>query len=158
GQAALAPDVDLLDGAAVFLDHVEERVQGRGDGALLEARVEDHHDFVMAHECAIPPMGSSAVDGPRQEGAARVRQNLRRPADLRDATAPRYPAWRLNPKSWTPVSTAAHPLPLSADQFWGGNWSAERGVEDTPCRPAIINAYRDTGLGGSNYAGRSRST
>src|SRR5690606_18828879 len=31
-------------------DDVEVRVERRGDGALLEAGVEDHHDFVVTHD------------------------------------------------------------------------------------------------------------
>ena len=35
-QPATAPDVDLVDGSAVLADDVEERLQRRGDGALVE--------------------------------------------------------------------------------------------------------------------------
>ena len=48
GQPATAPDVDLLDGAAGRADHVEERVQRRGDRALVERRIQDDHYLVMA--------------------------------------------------------------------------------------------------------------
>ena len=49
-QPATAPDVDLVDGATRLLHDIEERVETRGDGALLEIGVEDHHDLVMTHD------------------------------------------------------------------------------------------------------------
>src|SRR5690349_16120968 len=48
-QAPLAPQVDLVDGAAPAAHDREELVEGRGDGALVEIRVEDHHQFVLTH-------------------------------------------------------------------------------------------------------------
>ena len=49
GETATAPDVDVVDGAAVLLDDGEELVERRGDGALFELRVEDDHEFVLTH-------------------------------------------------------------------------------------------------------------
>ena len=46
GEPATAPDVDVLDGAAVLADDVEVLVERRLDGALFETRVEDDHDFI----------------------------------------------------------------------------------------------------------------
>src|SRR5690348_3518092 len=48
-QAALAPDVDLVDGPAILADDVEERLQGRGNGAFVERGVKNDHDFVWTH-------------------------------------------------------------------------------------------------------------
>src|SRR6476619_6965445 len=39
-QPALAPYVDLVDGAAVLADDIEERLQRRSDGALVKSGVE----------------------------------------------------------------------------------------------------------------------
>src|SRR5579859_4862016 len=49
GETALAPDVDLLDLAAVAGHDLQELVERRLDGALLEVGVEDDHDLVMTH-------------------------------------------------------------------------------------------------------------
>src|SRR5215212_7674303 len=48
GEAALAPHVDVVDGAAVLAYDVEVRVQAGGDGAFFEIRIEDDHDFIRA--------------------------------------------------------------------------------------------------------------
>src|SRR3954447_23197407 len=58
GEAATAPDVDLLHRAAALADDAQELVEGRGDGALLEIRIEDAHQFVTAHEKRSPPADS----------------------------------------------------------------------------------------------------
>src|SRR5947209_7886099 len=58
GQPATAPDVDLLDAATALADHTEELVERRGDGALLEIRIEDDHQFVTAHKKRSPPSDS----------------------------------------------------------------------------------------------------
>src|SRR5689334_8977962 len=42
-QAPPAPDVDLLDAAAAVLDDLQERVERRVRGALVDAGVEDRH-------------------------------------------------------------------------------------------------------------------
>src|SRR3954447_11983020 len=55
GEPAASPDVDLLDSAPTLAYDAEELVERRGDGALLEIRIEDHHEFVMAHEKRSPP-------------------------------------------------------------------------------------------------------
>jgi hypothetical protein len=57
GHPAPAPHVDLLDGAAVLLHDRQEGVERRCDRPLFQGGVEDDHDFVMAHERAIPPVG-----------------------------------------------------------------------------------------------------
>ena len=49
GEPATAPDVDVLDRATVLADDVEELVEARSDGALLELGVEDDHQFVLTH-------------------------------------------------------------------------------------------------------------
>src|ERR1044072_2216743 len=46
----LAPPLDLLHVPARSADDVEEGVQRRLDGALVESGVEDDHDLVMTHE------------------------------------------------------------------------------------------------------------
>src|SRR5664280_3222187 len=47
GQAALAPDVDALDGAAALADDVEERVDRRGDRAFVEVGIEDEQQLIV---------------------------------------------------------------------------------------------------------------
>src|ERR1700733_736336 len=48
-QPTPAPDVDLVDFSAVFSDNVQERLQGRSNGALVERGVKNDHDFVWTH-------------------------------------------------------------------------------------------------------------
>ena len=52
GETATTPDIDLLHGAAVLLDDIEEGLERGSDSALLEIGVEDDHDFVSAHAVA----------------------------------------------------------------------------------------------------------
>src|SRR6476646_9393686 len=47
GQTTTAPDVDVVDGAAVLRDDGEETLHRRADGALFGLRVEDDHEFVL---------------------------------------------------------------------------------------------------------------
>src|SRR5690554_5216776 len=49
GKTTLTPDVDLVDLAALGLDDREELVERRGDRTLVDLRVEDDHQFVLAH-------------------------------------------------------------------------------------------------------------
>src|ERR1700734_1250217 len=49
GEATLPPDVELADLATVIGNDLEEPLERRLDGPLLEVRVEDDHDFVVAH-------------------------------------------------------------------------------------------------------------
>jgi len=55
-ETALAPDLDLLHRTAIGTDDVEEGLQGRLHGALVETRVEDDHQLVVTHENHSPPM------------------------------------------------------------------------------------------------------
>src|ERR1051326_5928292 len=50
GEAALAPDVGLLDLAAAVGHDLEELVERRLHGTFLEVGIEDDHYLVMAHE------------------------------------------------------------------------------------------------------------
>src|SRR5699024_9993137 len=56
GEAALAPDIDLVDRTALLPDHVQERIQRRRHGALVETRIEDDHYFVLTHGTSSPPV------------------------------------------------------------------------------------------------------
>jgi hypothetical protein len=56
-QPALAPDVDLLDGAAALADDIEERLQRRCNSALVKSGVEDDHEFVWNHKEPITSYG-----------------------------------------------------------------------------------------------------
>src|SRR6201996_1182866 len=49
GEATLPPDVELADLAAVIGNDLEKPLERRLHRALLEVRVEDDHDFVVAH-------------------------------------------------------------------------------------------------------------
>src|SRR6185437_11139067 len=49
GEPALPPDVELADLAAIGGDDLEEPLERRLDRPLLEVRVEDDHNFVVAH-------------------------------------------------------------------------------------------------------------
>src|SRR4051812_44569592 len=57
GQPAAAPDVDVLHGAAALADDSEELVERGSDGAFLEIRIEDDHQFVSTHEWTHAPFG-----------------------------------------------------------------------------------------------------
>ena len=57
GEPATAPDVDLVDTAAVLADDVQERLQGRSYGALVKSGVKDDHDFVWTHGNLITSYG-----------------------------------------------------------------------------------------------------
>src|SRR5690348_737828 len=70
GQAALAPDVGLLDLAAAGGHDLEEPLKRRLHGPLLEVRVEDDHDLVMAHG---RPESSSGLVRPRSFRGRRCR-------------------------------------------------------------------------------------
>src|SRR5690348_11811702 len=79
GHAAPAPDVDLLDRPAGVLDDGEEGVEGRGDGALVEAGIQDHHDLVVPQaggrrgtHVQSPPVDWSATGSPWQEAFAQA--------------------------------------------------------------------------------------
>src|SRR5262245_4754428 len=65
-QAPAAPDVELLHRTTRRPDHVEVRVERRGDGALLERRIEDHHDLVMTQD-VLTSSGLAATVHPWQE-------------------------------------------------------------------------------------------
>src|ERR1700729_3862678 len=56
GQAALAPDVHLVDLATAGRDDLEERIERRLYVTFLENGIEDDHDLVMAHGRPEPPL------------------------------------------------------------------------------------------------------
>src|SRR3954469_16058224 len=70
GEATTSPDVDLLHAAAALTDDAEELVERGSDGALLEIRVEDDHEFVTAHMKRSPPSDSVTR---RREASGRPR-------------------------------------------------------------------------------------
>jgi hypothetical protein len=55
GQTAFAPQVDVVQGAAVFGDDGQELVELGLNGAFLEIGVEDDHEFVLTHADNPPP-------------------------------------------------------------------------------------------------------
>src|SRR5436309_12863799 len=60
-KPALAPNVDLLDGATRRADDVEEGIQRRSDSALVQTGLEEDHYLVMTHEDHSPPVDSAAT-------------------------------------------------------------------------------------------------
>src|SRR3954451_20078122 len=70
GEPATAPYVDLLHAAAPLTDDAEELVERGRDGALLEIRVENDHEFVTAHMKRSPPSDSVTR---RREASGRPR-------------------------------------------------------------------------------------
>src|SRR5690242_17463553 len=66
-EPATAPDVELLHRATRGPDHVQVLVERRGDGALLERGIEDHHEFVMTQDsltsCGLDGHGLSVAGG-----------------------------------------------------------------------------------------------
>src|ERR1700728_4515537 len=74
GEATLPPDVELADLAAVIGHDLEKPLERRLDRALLEVRVEDDHDFVVAHA-----RSSSGLTRSRSFRDRRVRTTGRRP-------------------------------------------------------------------------------
>src|SRR3712207_3849133 len=67
-QAATAPDVDLVDRAAVVLDDGQVLVERGSDGALLDLGVEDDHDLVLTHVGTHLLWTDAATVLPWQEG------------------------------------------------------------------------------------------
>src|SRR5439155_18766315 len=65
-EAPAAPHVELLHRATRGPDHVQVRVEGRSDGTLLQAGVEDHHDLVMTQDL-LTSSGLAATVFPWQE-------------------------------------------------------------------------------------------
>src|SRR5699024_2300039 len=68
GELPLAPDVDVVDGAALGRDDLDELLEGSGDGPLIDGRVEDHDHFVLAHvlvptSCGLCGHGLSVAGG-----------------------------------------------------------------------------------------------
>src|SRR5699024_6216469 len=55
-QALAAPDVDVLDAAAAVPDDLQERLERRVRGALVDGGVEDGHEFVTTHAVSLPPL------------------------------------------------------------------------------------------------------
>ena len=49
-QTTTSPDVDLVDGAAIVSDDVEELVKARSNGALVDLGIEDDHQLVLVHD------------------------------------------------------------------------------------------------------------
>src|SRR5699024_10819038 len=56
-DSPLTPDVQLVDLAAGTAHDVQQSLNGRGNGALIQARVEDDHHFVLTHGTSSPPVG-----------------------------------------------------------------------------------------------------
>jgi len=56
GQPALAPDVDLVHGAPVAGDDLQQLLERRVGGALVRLGVEDDHDLVVTHAWYPPPL------------------------------------------------------------------------------------------------------
>src|SRR6478609_5440944 len=80
GETATAPDVDVVDGAAVVLHDGEELVHRLVDGALFGLRVEDDHEFVLTHASNPPPLVSAVTILSRESRVAFVPPRARGPA------------------------------------------------------------------------------
>lgn len=46
GKPALAPNIDVFDRSAILTHHIEVRIKAGGNGAFLEIRIEDDHQFI----------------------------------------------------------------------------------------------------------------
>src|SRR6478735_1391142 len=80
GETATAPDVDVVDGAAIGLHDGEELVHRLVDGALFGLRVEDDHEFVLTHASNPPPLVSAVTSLSRDRRVAFVPPRARGPA------------------------------------------------------------------------------
>src|SRR6478735_2732618 len=92
--SSTAPDVDLLDAAAVVLHDGQELVEGRSDGALLDVEVEDDHELVVTHAGNPPPLDYGGHGLSVAGGLLRLMQSRQgsRPADGREIVVHRAPA------------------------------------------------------------------
>ena len=131
-QPAAAPDVDLLHRAAVRADDVEELVERRGDGALLEVGVEDDHEFVVTHADNPPPLDSAATVSPRQEVLTWPRQ-IGSPRGRTSATTGTRPIGAV-PQGTQPGGTAPRAVPRRRRKLSG---------EVTTLGPMLIGAHVD---------------
>src|SRR6476620_11248260 len=91
GEAATAPDVDVVDGAAVVLHDGEELVHRLVDGALFGLRVEDDHEFVLTHASNPPPLVSAVTSLSRDRRVAFVPPRARGPGLIVQPVQPRRP-------------------------------------------------------------------
>ena len=71
GKAPLTPAVDLVDGAAAVGDDLRGSINDGPDGVLLQAGIENDHDFVLPHQRLTTslwtrPCRHGAPDGPEQ--------------------------------------------------------------------------------------------
>src|SRR5699024_7829954 len=69
GELPLAPDVDVVDGAALGRDDLDELLEGPADGPLIDGRFEDDDHFVLRMFWYPPPVVSAATVSPWQEGS-----------------------------------------------------------------------------------------
>ena len=60
--------VDVVDGAAIFGDDLQELVELGADLALVDGRIHDHHHFVGTHSYPHLLWTRATADDPRQEG------------------------------------------------------------------------------------------
>src|SRR5690625_1506636 len=68
GELPLAPDVDVVDGAALGRDDLDELLEGPADGPLIDGRFEDDDHFVLTHvlvptSCGLCGHGLSVAGG-----------------------------------------------------------------------------------------------
>src|SRR5690625_3484733 len=68
GELPLAPDVDVVDGAALGRDDLDELLEGPADGPLIDGRFEDDDHFVFTHvlvptSCGLCGHGLSVAGG-----------------------------------------------------------------------------------------------
>src|SRR5262249_49980119 len=74
-EAPAAPHVELLHRATRRPNHIQILIERRGDGALLETSVEDHHDLVMTQDVltsyGLSGRGPSAAGGRASSSSSR---------------------------------------------------------------------------------------
>src|SRR3712207_3958422 len=114
GQATLGPDVDALDLSAVLTDDVEVGVEGRGDGALVEAGVEDDHHFVGAQGRSHLLRTQAATVVPWQEGCC-ARRTARSRSTRPSASTGTGPTGRTAQATSAAVPDRNHRLPDGRD-------------------------------------------
>src|SRR6476661_2060169 len=123
GQPTAAPDVDVVDTAAVLGDDGEELVEGRCDGPLVQLGVQDDHEFVLTH--ALTHLLWSW-----------------RSRSLRDrrvvCVLPRLPEHSRTPSHEPPTSVGARPQGAFASWRTGQDYRRRPLLRKSRARPAIV--------------------
>src|SRR5262249_26709253 len=125
-EPATAPDVELLHRATRGPDHIQVLIERRGHGALLERRIEDHHEFVMTQDvltsCGLNVHGLSVEGGLVPARVTRGAANRASITGLSSSPKSEAPACGRGPRCFS----RGAPDPHSLGGTWGGTTTPMR--------------------------------